>query len=209
MGKRKAAALLIFFLAAGVTYPAGETRVYVFGQGLFFNSAGSEGDYIPGENDFPLTSRHQSYGPGFRITAGEGRFYLGLEGQYHLSGPVTLTDPSDGDKVAIDTYPHLAGFLLAGLDMIQKDSIRVYVNAGAGLYHALNVETRKYTSDFGYETLIEPPDSKSPFAGFGGAGADFRINSQIGLFLEGRYQYIDSDQPQTLISLSAGVSFIL
>jgi hypothetical protein len=209
MSKKTAVAVLIFFLGAGVTSLAGATRIYVFGQGLFFYSSGSEGDYIPGKNDFPSASPHQSCGPGFRITAGNERFYLGLEGQYHFSSAVTLTDPSDGDTVAIDTYPHLAGYVLAGMNMIQTESIRVFVNAGGGVVHALNVENRKYTSDFGYETLIDPPDSKSPFGGFGGLGADFRINSQIGLFLEGRYQYIDSDQPQTLLSLSAGVSFIL
>ncbi len=209
MGKKTAAAVLVAVLGAGGLSLDGATRVYLFGQSQFFYASGSESDYIPGENDFPLTSPHQTYGPGFRITAGSRSFFLGLEGQYNFSGIVTLTDPSDGDKVPIGTYPYLSGYVLAGLNIIYTESIRIFVTAGSGVYHALNVETRKYTSDFGYETLIERPDSKTPFAGFGGLGMDFRLNRQMGLFFEGRYQYVDSDQPQTLFSLLAGVSFII
>lgn len=209
MGKRAAAAWLIIVFGAGIPSLTGATRACIFGLGHFFYASGAESDYIPGENDFPLASQHQTYGPGFRITAGSRSFYLGLEGQYQFAGSVTLTDPSDGDKAAIDTYPYLSGYVLAGFNIMHTDSLRLYINAGGGVTHALNVETRRYTSDLGYETLIEPPDTKTPFAGFGGLGVDFRINKQMGLFFEGRYQYIDADQPQTLLSLLAGVSFIL
>jgi hypothetical protein len=209
MKKIAGASALIFFLAAFAVPLAGAAKAYLFGQGLFFYASGSESDYIPGKNDFPLTSQHQAYGPGFRITAGSRLFYLGLEGQYNFRGTADLTDPSDGDRVTIETYPSVSGFVLAGINVIQASSVRIFINGGAGIYHALNTETRKYMSAFGYETLIEPPGSRTPFAGFGGLGMDFRLNRQLGFFFEGRYQYIDSDQPQTLLSLLAGVSFFL
>lgn len=184
-----------------------DTHFYVFGRGNFFGSSGSASDYEEGENDFPIASSHKNYGAGFGLTFGK-RAFIGIEGHYNLSGKVTLTDPSDDDTVEIDTYKYVSGFITVGFNIVNSRSMRLYINGGGGIcrYFEAN-EIKSYVSRLGFETLIEPPEKKTPMAGFGGVGLEFYLSKSGGILLSGRYLYIGLDEPQTIYVAQAGFVF--
>ena len=68
---------------------------------------GCDCDYEQGVDDFPVTPQHTTanVGMSFGYLLGRG-FGIELDGRYHSNAEVTLTDPSDGDTVDIDTAKH-------------------------------------------------------------------------------------------------------
>lgn len=198
------AILISVFLILIASSASSEVRLYLFGKANFVASSGSESDYEPGENDFPLTSSHKNYGAGFGLTLGSTLF-IGIEGHYNLNGKAILTDSSDNDTVEVDTEKYISGFLTVGLNIIKSRSLRLYISGGGGSCRYSAGETRTYVSKFGYETEIYPPEEKSCLAGFGGAGLELYINQSSGLVLAGRYLYLSLEQPQTVLMAMAGL----
>jgi len=200
-------AVILFVISTTVAYS--ETNVYFFGKSNFVNSAGSEADYKEGENDFPIMSSHQTFGGGFGLTFGSKGVFFGIEGHYNLSGETILTDPSDNDTVTIETYKYASGFLTLGFNIINNNSMRLYISGGGGISYALGAETETYTSDMGYETQIEVPEKKYPLTAFGGIGVEIYFSPNSGFLLSGRYLYTDLDQPQSMIVAMVGLVFKL
>lgn len=200
-------AVILFVVGSSLAYS--DTNIYLFGKSNFVNSAGSEADYVEGENDFPIMSSHQNFGGGFGITFGSKGAFFGIEGHYNLSGETVLTDPSDDDTVTINTYKYASGFLTLGFNIINNNSMRLYISGGGGVSYALGAEMETYTSDMGYETQIEVPEKKYPLTGFGGIGLEIYFSPNSGLLLGGRYLYTDLDQPQTMIVAMVGLVFKL
>ncbi len=186
------------FLQARITF-------YVFGCGNYVNSVGDESDYEEGENDFPITSSHQTYGFGLGIVYNLKTVFVGLEANYNLKGKATLTDPSDGDTVEIDTLRNFAGLLNLGLIIIGNKRARIFLNGGVGLGAFEDSKTRLYTSQLGYETRIEPPEKKYFFTGFGGGGVEFYVSSAVGFLFNVRYFYFALEKPQTMAAALAGL----
>ncbi len=183
----------------------GEVQFYLFGRGNFVGETGSAADYVEGENDFPVASAYRTYGGGFGLTFGKGVF-IGLEGHYNLSGKVTLTDTSDEDTVEINTYKSASGYVTLGFCLVRNRYVRFYVNGGGGIRQIMEeLETKTYVSEMGYETLIEPPEKKSHFAGFGGAGLEIYFSRSGGLFAGGRYLvYTVEGESRTMLVVLAG-----
>jgi len=200
-------AVILFVISTTVAYS--ETNVYFFGKSNFVNSAGSEADYKEGENDFPIMSSHQTFGGGFGLTFGSKGAFFGIEGHYNLSGETILTDPSDNDTVTVETYKYASGFLTLGFNIINNNSMRLYISGGGGISYALGAETETYTSDMGYETQIEVPEKKYPLTAFGGIGVEIYFSPNSGFLLSGRYLYTDLDQPQSMIVAMVGLVFKL
>lgn len=197
-------AILISVFLIFITSSAwSEVRFYLFGKANFVASSGSESDYKPGENDFPLTSSHKNYGAGFGLTIGSTLF-IGVEGHYNLNGKAILTDPSDNDTVEVDTEKYISGFLTLGLNIVKSRSFRLYISGGGGSCRYSEGETKTYVSELGYETEIYPPEEKSCLAGFGGAGLELYINRSSGLTLAGRYLYLNLEKSQTVLMAMAG-----
>jgi len=187
----------------------GDSRLYLFGMGNFLGEAGGESDYEAGTNDFSISSSHQTFGFGAGFSKDFGYFFLGPEISYNLNGTTTMTDPSDNDTVNINTYKFVSLFFTLGINLVNSDLLRFYINGGGGVNYTLNADPMTYTSQMGYETQISPPDRKFPLSVFGGTGLDFKISSNLSIILSGRYQYIGFKQPQTMIIVLAGVAILL
>lgn len=193
---------LLFFFSTGFVY--GDINFYLFGKSNFVMASGSEDDYEPGENDFPMASSFNNFGFGLGVIIDSKKVFFGLEAHYTLSGKTTLTDPSDDDKVDVDTYKHISGFLTIGFNLVHKPSLRLFINGGGGVSYVLDAEMKTYTSQLGFETQIEPP-KKYPIAVFGGIGAVMNFSPSLGLWFNGRYQYLALDVPESAVVVLAGL----
>lgn len=188
------------------TLAYGDSHFYVFGKGNFIGSSGSSDDYLEGENEFPLVSPYQNYGAGFGLTFGKVVF-AGIEGHYNLSGKATLTDPTDDDTLEINTYKYASGIFTLGMNLVRNQTVRLYINGGGGVRYNLDAETQNYTSDLGFEVIIEPPEKKFFLEAFGGAGLELYLSQSTGLFFSGRYSYVDTDDPQMAIVVLTGLVY--
>jgi hypothetical protein len=193
--------LLLFF---STSFIYADTNLYLFGKGNFVMASGSEDDYEPGENDFPMASSFNNFGFGLGVMVESKKVFYGLEAHYTLSGTTTLTDPSDNDKVDVDTYKHISGFLTIGFNLVHKPNLRLFINGGGGVSLVLDAEMKTYTSQLGFETQIEPP-KKYPLTVFGGIGAMINFSPSLGLWFNGRYQYLALDVPESAVVVLAGL----
>ena len=195
--------LLLFFSTSVYS----QTQLYIFGKATFTNSSGSEADYKQDKNDFPVASSYSNFGLGLGFTKTKGPFFFGLELHYNLNGKTTLTDTSDNDKVEIDTYKYATGLIILGYNIFKNATTQFYVNGGGGVSYALDADLKVYTSQYGYETEVTPPDPKYPLTAFGGIGVVLNFSSSGSLMLSGRYQYIGQEQSQTAFVVLTGVVF--
>lgn len=222
--------LITAFIAFITSFAYSETHLYLFASGNHFLTAGTEDDYEPGVNDFPIMEAHKTFGLGFGlIGTTKGTFFFGIEGHYNnilkselkipglsalgleYSNTATLRDPSDDDTVEIEAYKTLAGYLTFGFNIIKSTVLTLYINAGGGVMFIQGAEEQNLTSSLGYETVIEPPDKKISPAGFAGAGISIGLIRAMALFVNLRYTYIHSleETPlhQTAIVALVGVYF--
>ncbi len=196
---------VLLFFSTSLVYS--DTNLYLFGKSNFVMASGSEDDYRPGENDFPIASSFNNFGFGLGLMIDSKKVFYGLEAHYTLSSNTTLTDPSDDDKVDVDTYEHISGFLTIGFNLVHKPNLRFFINGGGGVSLVLDAEMKTYTSQLGFETQIEPP-RKYPLTVFGGIGAVLNFSNSLGLWLNGRYQYLALDVPESAVVLLAGFVLI-
>ena len=197
--------LLTFFCLVFVSRLAySDSRFCVFGKANFFSSSGSIADYMVGVNEFPLVSSYQNYGLGLGLTFGKTLF-AGIEGHYNLSGKVTLTDPVDPDTVEVNTYKYASGIFTLGVNFVRRQSIRLYINGGAGVRYTLNSETMSYISEQGFDVEIDPPEKKFLLEAFGGLGIEVYFSKSTGVLLSGRYCYVDAEDPQFSFVVLAGI----
>ncbi len=193
---------VLLFFSTSLVYA--DTSLYLFGKGNFVMASGSEDDYRPGENDFPMASSFNNFGFGLGVIFESKKIFYGLEVHYTLSGKTTLTDPSDDDKVNVDTYDHISGLLAIGFNLVHKPNLRLFINGGGGVSLVLDDEMKTYTSQLGYETQIEPP-RKYPLTAFGGMGAVINFSPSLGLWFNGRYQYLALEVPESAVVVLIGL----
>ncbi len=196
--------LIPIFCLALTTWGYGAVQFYTFGKANFNNALDT--GYEAGANDFSTQAAYSTYGTGCGLTAGS-RIFFGLEIHYNLNGTATLTDPSDNDTVVIDTYKYASGFLTLGLNIVQSTGFRLYIQGGGGIAYGIEIKTKTYTSSLGFETIIEPPKKKTPIVGFGGLGLEVYFSRGIALMVQGRYQYLASDDAQSAVVAMGGLVF--
>lgn len=196
--------LICLVLLSTLVY--GDSHFYVFGRGNFIGSSGSSDDYLEGENEFPLVSAYQNYGAGLGLTFGKVVF-AGIEGHYNLSGKATLTDSSDGDTLEIDTYRYVSGLFTLGVNLMRNQTVRLYINGGGGVRYNLDAETKTYISELGYEVIIDPPEKEFFLEAFAGLGFELYLSRTTGLFFNGRYSYVNFDDPQIAVVVLAGLVY--
>lgn len=166
---------------------------------------GSESDYIPGTNDFPITPSHNNLMTGLSYT----RIFLdryGIQADFtsHSSVPLKLTDPSDGDEIQIDGAGHLTvTFNL--LCYLLKSAVKPYMLAGAGLDFLTNTKEQNVISRYGYPVTIEPPDKKADLCFNLGAGMDYSLGKRLGFNLEFRYLITMGQNNINNLNLAAGI----
>ena len=162
---------------------------------------------MEGSNDFPISGAHATFGLGIGLAAGSRLFFYGVEFLYHLQGTTTLTDPSDNDRVEIDTYRYLTGVLRVGTYLLHTSSLRLYLEGGGGISHTPDKDVRIYTSEQDYETEIGPPEKEFPLTFFAGAGLELPLSADLALMVGGRWIYLSLEQGQSVIAVRAGLSF--
>lgn len=171
---------------------------------------GSDGDYIQGENDFPVTPAHStaSVGMSFGYFVTKG-LALELDARYHTDADVTLTDPSDQDRVNIDTAKHTTVTANVMYQLLQG-SVRPYVLAGAGIDTMLGVETELLETEYGFEFELKEPEEKTEFMVNFGGGVEILLTGSLGIRFDARYVVIPKggDHPKIQsVNATAGLSF--
>lgn len=164
---------------------------------------GSEADYMPAENDFPVAPAHSpgSLGASFGLFFTKN-FGLEIDGRYVLSSEITLRDPSDEDTLEYNTAKHF-GVTLNLVFRFLSGSFRPYILAGGGI-DKLIAKEETYTSEYGYEiTVVVPPSEEliDPLVNFG-AGVQYFFTRSLGLRLDMRYAII-LDDPDKVNNLNA------
>lgn len=161
---------------------------------------GSESDYKPQENDFPVNKAHapKNFGATFAYFFTDS-IGIELDGRYTLSSKVTLEDPSDNDTVEIDTSKHYS-ITLNFLYQMLRGNLRPYIIAGTGIDKLL-AKDETYTSEDGYEIeFVAPEKTIDPVINLG-AGLCYFISENLGARLDFRYVLI-LDSPNNVNSLN-------
>ena len=170
-----------------------------------FQSNGSDGDYVAGENDFPVTPAYGAAALGLGISASRSKsMAFGLDVRYGLAGQVDLRDPSDGEVVQADTPKSLLA--VAGITRFFELSSRLQLalTLGAGAEY-LMAGDREFVSALGNKIVIPAPEKPfSPLAAVG-AGVRARLSDTLGLALEVQGAYILRQNAQLLITPSLGL----
>ncbi len=207
----KTRAVLVFILftlplVSGTAY-AQRFQLSVFGGLNHVLEYGSENDYALGENDFPVTPSHTPPVLGASLAYHLSE-HLGLEldWRYVLSSKVTLEDPSDQDTVEIDSSKHHS-LTLNLLYQFMSGTLRPYILAGGG-FDKLLAEDAEYTSEYGFDIMLEAPEKTLDAVFNFGAGLNYFLSDSMALKLDVRYVMIFAD-PNNVNNLSAvvGLSF--
>ncbi len=169
---------------------------------------GAEEDYVLGENDFPVTPAHTpvNVGASFALYLSE-KVALELDGRFTLSSKLTLIDPSDDDRVTIDSSKHYS-VALNLLYRFLKGDFRPYLAVGGGVDKIL-AEDKTYITEYGFEVeFLAPERTVDPVANLGG-GVIFFVSTNLGIRFDFRYVMIFSE-PETIGSLNGvlGVCFL-
>jgi outer membrane protein W len=166
-------------------------------------------DYEQGVNDFPLTPSHTTGTFGLSVgtlfTRGLG---IEFDARFHTGTKVTLSDPSDGDTVTLDSSRHYT--LTANLLYLFLDSqFRPYLLAGAGMDTLTGAKEQTQTTEYGYQVTFYPPEKKTDFVANFGAGFIYYLFGNVGLRLDARYVIIPKTNDHAAISslnATAGLS---
>ena len=168
---------------------------------------GTEGDYILGENDFPVTPAHTppNFGVAFALYL-KDNIALELDWRYTLSSQVTLMDPSDQDEVEIDSSKHHT-ITLNFIYRFLKGTVKPYIVVGGGLDKIL-ANDQTYLTKYGFEVdFLAPEKTIDPLANIG-AGVQFFVSPNLGIRFDLRYVMIFTE-PDSISSLNgvAGITY--
>lgn len=190
--------LLLLLLVVGVflswsqPIQAQEDKFYfsLFGGFNHVFKYGSDNDYEQGVNDFPVTPSHYtgSFGLSLGYLVYRG-FGIEMDIRYHLSSPITLEDPSDGDTITYDTAKHYTATLNV-IYQFSGEKLRPYILAGGGLDKLVDVEEITVVSEYGYDVIISPPEKTSDFVFVLGGGLMYFVSEHFGVRLDARYMNI-------------------
>jgi hypothetical protein len=210
--KARAIALVIGLIAAGFGPLAAQTpRSYLTLLGGIHHhySSGSAADYVLGSNDFPVVPAHNGVLLGFSYLWTFGKMFgLEIDARFVGSSNVVLSDPSDGDTVAMKSGPH-APLTTNILLLPFAGKIRPYLLTGVGVDIYLT-GAASYTSRFGYQIDMPAPAFKERFDPevHAGGGVFVNVGKRWGVRLDSRYVWI-FDQPDTIRGLSMAAGFFL
>jgi len=204
--KKSIAALLMLLSGIGGAYAQrGKVQFTAFGGFNHHFEYGSVEDFESGYNNFPVMPSHfpGNFGAAF---AYHPLSWLGVEYDMRMTlrTDVTLTDPSDGDLLTIQTPKHFA-ITLSLLFQPFRGRISPYLLVGGGLDRII-VEDEVYISEFDFEIVMPAPpeDERVDPLIQAGAGINFQVYGNFGLRFDVRYLRI-YDEPRSLGSLAATV----
>jgi opacity protein-like surface antigen len=196
--------VLFLLLSLGAVQAKAERgRLSIFGGWSRVFASGSEADYRPGENDFPVTPAHSPFQLGFALGIIVND-QIGVELDYRtfLSSRLTLEDPSDLDTVEVDSSRHYA-LAINGVYRILEGRLSPYILAGGG-FEKLSAQDKTYTSEFGFDVEFSSPEKTTHGMANLGGGILFSALKSLMIRLDVRYSLIFSDPQQRILSLSMG-----
>lgn len=208
--KKTPLGLILVFAAAGLCQAqSGKVRVTAFAGLNHHFEYGSVEDYEPGYNSFPVMPAHapSNFGAAFAYYVAP---WLGVEYDMRLTqrSEVTLSDPSDGDTLTVQTPKHFALTLSFVLQPIEG-RFSPYLLVGAGIDRIVAMD-ETYISEFGYEiTMPAPPEGERVDALMqGGVGLDYYIFENLGIRADVRVMYI-LDDPDNVTTVNSTFGIIV
>lgn len=203
---RKASILfMLVFLNFSLFAKGKELQLSIMGGINYSFEYGSEMDYSPGENDFPITPSHSAPYLGLGLSYFfTGSLGIELDSNYYLGSKVTLADPSDDDTIAYNTGKHFS-MTLNFIYRYVVGNFRPFLIIGGGM-DKLFTKDKTYTSAYGYEIEFTAPDKTlDPMVNIGG-GIQYLFRPNVGARLDARYMIIFA-RPDSVSSLNlmAGV----
>jgi outer membrane protein W len=197
-------AIIILFLISTLSLAnEKKNQISILGGINAVSESGCSKCYEPGVNDFPITPKHNSTSFSFSyarfVSSNVG---VEVDFRYHLSTQVTLTDPSDQERVEVDT---LNNYSITGnvLCKFPAGVIQPYIIAGVGM-NILSPYEKEFTSDQGSIIIITSPEKTNNLIYNVGAGVI--AGQAIGFRLDVRYASISNINVKG-IQLMAGVAF--
>jgi len=169
---------------------------------------GSVEDFVSGYNHFPVMPAHspRNFGGSFAYFFTR---WFGLEYDMRSTGrtEVTLTDPSDGDTLTIQTPKHLSITLNVLLEPLQG-RISPYLLLGGGISRVQAVD-ETYITEYGFEVIMQTPseDSRVDLLVQAGGGVNALVFKYFGLRADVRYMVV-FDEPYQVRSLNATLGLI-
>lgn len=186
----------------------GEKRLHFVVTGMFYQQMqmGSDSDYLPGENDFPVTPSFTGFGLGLGFLMDiSKKFALQVSADYVFGGEVQKIDPSDSEFFLYKTY-NTANFLASGVLKLNSRKIQSFLTAGGGLSMLLPYDDSEDTGSTGSIVLVEAPDKKTyPMLMLGG-GVMIRLKSAGFLKIELQFTRV-LDYDKNAIFLKLGYAF--
>ncbi len=171
--------------------------------------SGKTEDYFLDSNDFPVVPAHNGILFGFSYLWTFGKMFgLEIDARFVGSSSVVLSDPSDGDSIAMKAGSH-APLMTSFLFLPFPGKIRPYLLAGGGVDIYL-AGAASYTSRFGYQIDVPAPKFKERFDPevHVGGGIFVNVGKRWGVRLDSRYVWI-FDQPDTIRGVSLAAGFFL
>ncbi len=205
-------AFIILSVGGGLSHAQSDARPRKFQAGLTGSlnhvfSYGTEKDYQPGKNDFPVTPGHTAGGIGiFAAYSVSSLIAVEIETRFYLRSKMTLKDPSDQDSVDVRSASH-AALAVGAVFSFSRGRFRPYAAVGAGI-DALLVKAETYTSKFGYEIEFQPPSKKlDPFLK-ARTGVKYFLKPRLGIRGEAGYTLIFGDQNKIhSLDFAAGIFY--
>jgi hypothetical protein len=209
MRKTIAFAIIAFLLLTAGNLAAARTAKkaqFILRAGFnMFQSSGSDGDYVAGANDFPVTPAHQAPALGIGLTfPGSKSLALGVNVSYGLSAQVDLRDPSDGETIQVEPPKSILAVLSVAKAIDLSRGMQLLVSLGAGGEYRMGGD-QEFVSSLGNRIVLSAPEKPfSPQAALA-AGVHYMFAGSLGVALDVQAAYIFRDPAQLLIMPSLGL----
>jgi len=170
-----------------------------------FPSSGSDGDYVPGVNDFPVTPAHQAPALGVGLTfPGSRSLAFGVNVSYGLSARVDLRDPSDNETIQAEPPKSILAVLNIAKAIDLSRRMQLLISLGAGGEYRMGGD-QEYVSSLGNRIVLLAPEKPfSPLAALA-AGVHYMFADSLGVALDVQGAYVFRDPAQLLITPSLGL----
>jgi len=151
---------------------------------------GSEDDYVPAENDFPVTPPHFPFTFGLSYTYFFTRSIgAGVDYRHFGSNKLILEDPVGKDELEMKSLSHsslTANFVYRN----PRKRFSDYVFAGIGIDTVPASREEILRTKIGYEVILAAAPGTSDFQFNAGVGFEYLITAKIGAKMDIRYAYI-------------------
>lgn len=162
------AALILCFAHESAAQMNKKTYTLVHGSFAMVSKMGNNSDYVPGENDFPVTPAHIELGGGGGVFINmSNMFALQFTADYLMGAEVDKEDPTDGETFKYKTYNNIN--VLGSVIVKFGGQIQFFLSGGGGVSVLMPYADKEVQGSLGSIIMLTPPDKKvHPMAALGG-----------------------------------------